>query len=144
MLVLLLLGRNQLHSPTRFFTPLLHHTSIMMAPRFIPSGFDAIEGFEDYQPGGYHPISVGDTFNYGCYRVLHKLGFGGFSTVWLACDQRNEGDQTRIIAPRCSLIQDPERDSRTGYLSFLLSLSTSIAISSYKVQTAPTYSSFDE
>ena len=29
-----------------------------MAPRFIPSRLDVIEDIEDYQPGGYHPISV--------------------------------------------------------------------------------------
>ena len=70
---------------------------MMMAPRFIPSHLDVIEDVEDYQPGGYHPISVGDTFDHGRFRVLHKLGFGGSSTVWLARDQREEGDRGRIV-----------------------------------------------
>jgi len=67
-----------------------------MAPCFIPSRLDVIEDIEDYQPGGYHPISVGDTFDHGRFRVLHKLGFGGSSTVWLVRDQR-EGDRGRIV-----------------------------------------------
>jgi serine/threonine-protein kinase SRPK3 len=70
---------------------------MMMAPHFIPSHLDAIEDIEDYQPSGYHPISVGNTFDHGRFRILHKLGFGGSSTVWLACDQREEGDRSRIV-----------------------------------------------
>jgi serine/threonine-protein kinase SRPK3 len=89
--------RMRKRKPTHFFTPILCRTSMMMAPRFIPSRLDVIEDIEDYQPGGYHPISVGDTFDHGRFRVLHKLGFGGSSTVWLARDQREEGDQSRIV-----------------------------------------------
>eukprot|EP01047_Picozoa_sp_COSAG01_P046987 COSAG01_NODE_4450_length_5008_cov_2.475657_5_plen_77_part_00 len=32
--------------------------------------------------GGYHPVRVGDLYN-GRYVVLHKLGWGHFSTVWM-------------------------------------------------------------
>ncbi|XP_006463277.1 hypothetical protein AGABI2DRAFT_152487 [Agaricus bisporus var. bisporus H97] len=70
----------------------------MNARRFIPSQLDGIEDIEDYQTGGYHPISIGDTFNHGRFRILHKLGFGGSSTVWLARDQRQEGDLSRLVA----------------------------------------------
>jgi serine/threonine-protein kinase SRPK3 len=52
---------------------------------------------KDYHPGGYHPISIGDTFDHGRFRVLHKLGFGGSSTVWLARDQWEEGGRRRIV-----------------------------------------------
>jgi serine/threonine-protein kinase SRPK3 len=44
------------------------------------------EDEEDYKVGGYHPVEVGDTFNDGRYRVLQKLGWGHFSTVWLCYD----------------------------------------------------------
>jgi serine/threonine-protein kinase SRPK3 len=40
-----------------------------------------------YRPGGYHPVCLGDTFKGGRYKVHHKLGWGGFSTVWLAKDK---------------------------------------------------------
>lgn len=39
-----------------------------------------------YRPGGYHPVVLGDTLKNGRYRVCHKLGYGGFSTVWAARD----------------------------------------------------------
>jgi hypothetical protein len=40
-----------------------------------------------YRPGGYHPVCLGDTFKKGRYKIYHKLGCGGFSTVWLAKDR---------------------------------------------------------
>src|SRR5258707_15740816 len=70
-----------------FLTPMLRQASTM-APCFIPSWLYNIEEIEDYQPGGYHPISIGNTFDQGRYRILHKLGLGGSSTVWLVCDQQ--------------------------------------------------------
>ncbi|MBA0683967.1 hypothetical protein Goari_025585, partial [Gossypium aridum] len=36
--------------------------------------------------GGYHAVRIGDTFRNGCYVVQSKLGWGHFSTVWLAWD----------------------------------------------------------
>ncbi|KAJ9099262.1 hypothetical protein QFC21_004143 [Naganishia friedmannii] len=44
------------------------------------------EDLEDYRPGGYHPIHIGDDFNNGRYTIVRKLGWGHFSTVWLARD----------------------------------------------------------
>lgn len=48
---------------------------------------DCVEDVEKYVPGGYHPVDIGDEIgtvdgNHR-YTVLHKLGSGGFSTVWL-------------------------------------------------------------
>ena len=44
-----------------------------------------VESPNRYRPGGYHPVHLGDVY---CqrYRVIHKLGFGTYSTVWLARD----------------------------------------------------------
>lgn len=44
------------------------------------------EGTEDYRRGGYHAVRIGDTFKNGRYVVQNKLGWGHFSTVWLAWD----------------------------------------------------------
>uniref|UniRef100_A0AAY4BVY0 non-specific serine/threonine protein kinase n=1 Tax=Denticeps clupeoides TaxID=299321 RepID=A0AAY4BVY0_9TELE len=40
---------------------------------------------QEYCSGGYHPVQIGDIFNKR-YRVLSKLGWGYFSTVWLCLD----------------------------------------------------------
>ncbi|TXG73721.1 hypothetical protein EZV62_002300 [Acer yangbiense] len=44
------------------------------------------EGTEDYRRGGYHAVRIGDGFKNDRYVVLSKLGWGHFSTVWLASD----------------------------------------------------------
>uniref|UniRef100_V5EZ01 non-specific serine/threonine protein kinase n=1 Tax=Kalmanozyma brasiliensis (strain GHG001) TaxID=1365824 RepID=V5EZ01_KALBG len=46
------------------------------------------EDLEDYGKGGYHPVHVGDTFSDGRYLIVRKLGWGHFSTVWLAKDNK--------------------------------------------------------
>lgn len=46
------------------------------------------EGTEDYRRGGYHAVRIGDTFKHGRYVVQSKLGWGHFSTVWLAWDSQ--------------------------------------------------------
>ena len=44
-----------------------------------------VESPHQYRPGGYHPVHLGDVYHQR-YRVIHKLGFGTYSTVWLARD----------------------------------------------------------
>ncbi|EGC47658.1 protein kinase [Histoplasma capsulatum var. duboisii H88] len=46
---------------------------------------DGAESLEKYKPGGYHPIMIGDLLHER-YCIVDKLGFGGYSTVWLAQD----------------------------------------------------------
>ncbi|KAK9720775.1 serine/threonine protein kinase, CMGC [Basidiobolus ranarum] len=46
------------------------------------------EDLEDYTTGGYHLVKVGDSYNNGRYTILRKLGWGHFSTVWLAKDHK--------------------------------------------------------
>ncbi|KAJ7433570.1 hypothetical protein B0H11DRAFT_1618964, partial [Mycena galericulata] len=50
---------------------------------------DEYESSQSYAPGGLCPIKLGDSIGPGTpprYRILFKLGFGSFSTVWLAHD----------------------------------------------------------
>jgi serine/threonine-protein kinase SRPK3 len=47
------------------------------------------EDWEDYVKGGYHPVKIGDAFSDGRYIVVRKLGWGHFSTVWLANDTKS-------------------------------------------------------
>ncbi|CAD8211168.1 unnamed protein product [Paramecium pentaurelia] len=48
------------------------------------------EDYEDYKKDGYHPVSIGDKFHNGRFQVIQKLGWGHFSTVWLAHDKQSE------------------------------------------------------
>lgn len=43
---------------------------------------------DHYKAGGFHPISLGDTFDSCQYTILRKLGYGQYSTVWLARDSK--------------------------------------------------------
>ncbi|KAJ5497893.1 kinase domain-containing protein [Penicillium expansum] len=62
-----------------------------------------IECLKDYVPGGYHPTLIGDTFCSGRYTVVHKLAFGGYSTIWLARDQQRRGYVSlKILTARAS------------------------------------------
>ncbi|PGH28484.1 CMGC/SRPK protein kinase [[Emmonsia] crescens] len=62
--------------------------SQMNQPLYI-SPVDA-EPLHRYRQRGYHPVTLGEYLNAGRYKVLHKLGWGGYSTVWAARDQREE------------------------------------------------------
>ncbi|KDN52526.1 kinase-like protein [Tilletiaria anomala UBC 951] len=46
------------------------------------------EDYDDYCKGGYHPVHVGDAFSDERYLIVRKLGWGHFSTVWLARDNK--------------------------------------------------------
>lgn len=46
---------------------------------------DIEEGRDVYRPGGFHPVYIGDVYA-DRYRVLNKIGYGVYSTVWLVKD----------------------------------------------------------
>ena len=52
-----------------------------------PPGDEEAEPAEDYAPGGYHPVALGDVYDER-YEVQHKLGWGVYSTVWCCRDRR--------------------------------------------------------
>lgn len=69
-----------------------------------------IENLERYRHGEYHPVKLGDEFCDGRYRVVHKLGWGSYSTVWLARDQiANRHVALKIIV---ALASDSSNESR--------------------------------
>ncbi|GJJ15407.1 hypothetical protein Clacol_009683 [Clathrus columnatus] len=48
--------------------------------------YPCVELVNYYRPGGFHPVHLNDTFKNGRYRVIHKLGYGSYGTVWLVHD----------------------------------------------------------
>ncbi|KAL9099993.1 MAG: hypothetical protein Q9163_004574 [Psora crenata] len=59
------------------------------SPPFLYKFIEGVELMEDYGPGGYCVISIGELLNER-YRVLYKLGHGSFSTAWLARDMSTQ------------------------------------------------------
>lgn len=75
----------------------------------MPPRFDNVESVEKYHPGGFHPVQIGDVFAKGRYEVLHKLGFGGFSTIWLARDLQSRQHSTgrgRLVSLKIMLAEE--------------------------------------
>lgn len=54
--------------------------------KYVP--IEEVERLDKYQPGGYHPIMIGDVLQ-SRYRVTHKLGYGTYSTTWLCRDHQS-------------------------------------------------------
>lgn len=62
---------------------------------------DDVERLETYQTGGYHPIAIGDTLKDGRYKIVHKLGHGGYSTIWIARDKNSASTYTYVAVKIC-------------------------------------------
>lgn len=59
------------------------------SPSSSSASEDEDEGIDSYRKGGYHAVRIGDSFSGGRYIAQRKLGWGEFSTVWLAYDTRS-------------------------------------------------------
>ncbi|GJJ15342.1 hypothetical protein Clacol_009618 [Clathrus columnatus] len=70
---------------------------------------------ERYQPGGYHPVELEDKFKNGAYTVIRKLGYGGFSTVWLAVESLNK----RYVALKIMTAKESSTDTELEMAQFL-------------------------
>jgi hypothetical protein len=74
--------------PTFTKTPYQLHYPYFSQPMLpiSPPPTPTTELSSNYKPGHYHPIHFGDLFKNGRYKVIRKLGYGSFATVWLAHD----------------------------------------------------------
>ncbi|OOG00594.1 hypothetical protein ASPCADRAFT_347 [Aspergillus carbonarius ITEM 5010] len=86
-------------------------------PQPIYQWQEDVEDLEHYQPGGYHPTHIGDQYLHGRYEVVHKLGFGSYSTVWLAKDNQ----QARYVALKILDAASCESHSESNILRHLRS-----------------------
>ena len=86
-----------------------------------------VGNFENYRPGGFHPVYIGDTFDNERYTVINKLGAGSFATVWLVKDEIEDSFHALKIltAEETAISQELAAvqallDSDDGAKSFLL------------------------
>ncbi|KAG8158661.1 hypothetical protein KVR01_011783 [Diaporthe batatas] len=70
------------------------------APQPYACDIDA-EPLHRYCAGGYHPLKLGDVLKQDRYKILHKLGWGGYSTTWAAMDRKED----RYVAVKVSVSQ---------------------------------------
>ncbi|RDA94481.1 hypothetical protein CP533_2304 [Ophiocordyceps camponoti-saundersi (nom. inval.)] len=85
-----------------------HHTTTTTSVEY--GYIHGVEDLSDYRQGGYHPVRINDRLNKR-YLVVHKLGHGSFSTVWLAVDEKT----TKYVAIK---LNTADADSREpGILS---------------------------
>ncbi|KAI0339490.1 kinase-like protein [Trametopsis cervina] len=84
-------------------------SSLGFQPRYIPSLLDDVEHVEEYHPGGFHPLQIGDLYSDDRYKIIHKLGFGGSSTIWLARDS-SQGKLVTLKAMRADMSNKPTEE----------------------------------
>ncbi|KAJ0164541.1 Serine/threonine-protein kinase SRPK [Colletotrichum tanaceti] len=100
--ILSLRQTNALFRPLSPFDP----SSTMPTNSFLYEHVDDVEPLHLYRTGGYHPIQPGDRLD-GRYRVVHKLGYGAYSTIWLARDDR----QLRYVAVKVGTADSDEKEA---------------------------------
>lgn len=88
------------------------NSTIYTPPTVLPreehdyNWIDGVERLEKYKPGGYHPVMIGDILH-GRYRIVDKLGYGGYSTIWLARDAHLE----QYVAVKIGTVDLPSRET---------------------------------
>ncbi|KAL7414294.1 kinase-like domain-containing protein [Mrakia frigida] len=90
------------------------------------------EESKEYRPGGYHPVRIGDKFREGRYEVKRKLGWGHFSTVWLARDSR----ENRHVALKIVKSDKHYTETALDEIQLLLALSTPSSSSSSETSSS--------
>ncbi|KNG79992.1 protein kinase domain protein [Aspergillus nomiae NRRL 13137] len=87
--------------------------STMETTRVLYEPIEDVEIMEYYQAGGYHPVTIGDRFR-NRYRIVHKLGHGTYSTIWLA---RDEISNKYVAVKVCTADSNPSENNVLRKLS---------------------------
>lgn len=88
---------------TPFLVQVSHSRSFSSIMNALYRQFPNTENLNAYCAGGFHPVHLNDTFKNGRYTVVHKLGSGQYSTVWLVKDSSNgKYESLKILAADAS------------------------------------------
>lgn len=107
-------GACYIGSRPSFFDWLLPAVAVVVLTAFPPRCFPIA--------GGYHPVQVGELFNSGRYAVMHFLGQGHYSTVWMVRDTET-GQQAAMKVRAAGWRQGPCMHSGTCFSSLCWVLS---------------------
>jgi serine/threonine-protein kinase SRPK3 len=78
---------------------------------------ESVEPFEGYTAGGYYPLQIGHRLGpLQRYHIVHKLGHGGSSTIWLGLDEH----MARYVAVKIA-VSDLDRPLESSILRSLWS-----------------------
>ena len=64
-----------------------YNTKQVNSPQYTDSDNSEDEGLSSYKVNGYHPVHIGEVL-LERYIIMQKLGYGHFSTAWLALDTK--------------------------------------------------------
>jgi len=84
------IGYSDLLYQSTFSSPEIPFYRINLSKMVNPNEYESIsfDSVENYAPGRLPVVNLGDYFQDGRYKILNKLGQGGYSHVWLAWDNR--------------------------------------------------------
>ena len=113
----------------------MSHSSSALAIEQVPeervsyTWHDGVEHLETYQAGGYHPVHLQEVYKDDRYCVVHKLGYGSFSTVWLARDQH----KNQYVALKILIAERSQAASESRILRYLQDVQQKCGTRSYVI-----------
>ncbi|KZV75816.1 kinase-like protein [Peniophora sp. CONT] len=111
---------SEMHSAIEEYATDNEDSSVEDDLEFTSALHDSVEDAEHYQLGGLHPIAIGDCFSQGRYKILHKLGHGGSSTVWLARDREGADPLVALKAMRADASSEHTEEISSLYVPKML------------------------
>lgn len=119
------LKSSQIASTSRIRRRRLHSGTLAREYHQQYHWIEGVESLEKYRRGGYCPVMIGDILNKR-YQIIDKLGYGGYSTVWLALDIRRKRYAALKIGISDSRLQETDilkRLSKSNISSNIVALS---------------------